>query len=180
MQDLSLHILDIAENSITAEAKTIQILIKEDTKKDRLSLEISDDGRGMDKETIERVLDPFFTTKKIRRFGLGLSLLSEASKMANGHLTIKSEPGKGTKIIATFQASHIDTKPLGDIPQTLISLIIGHPEIDLIYRHTTEEAEYCMDTKEIKAQLNGLSINSPEVLKLIKKHLKEGIASLRR
>jgi hypothetical protein len=180
MQDLSLHILDIAENSIAAEAKTIRIHIKEDRKKDRLRLEIDDDGKGMDKETIRRAMDPFFTTKKTRRFGLGLSLLSEACKAANGRFAINSKAGKGTRVTATFQASHIDTKPFGDIPQTLISLIIGHPGVDLIYRHSTENEEYSMSTKDIKAQLNGLSIDSPEVLTIIKQHIKEGIASLRR
>jgi len=180
MQDLSLHILDIAENSIAAQAKTIKIRIEEKREKDLLSLEITDDGQGMDKVTIQRALDPFFTTKTTRRFGFGLSFLKEAARMANGHFALKSAPGKGTKVKATFQASHIDTKPLGDIPQTLIALIMGHPEIDLIFSHTIDSRKYSLDTRDIKAQLNGLPINSPEVIKLIKEHIKEGLATIRR
>lgn len=180
MEDISLHILDIAENSIAAQAKRIKIRIQESRKKDLLCLEIEDNGRGMDRETLNKALDPFFTTKKTRRFGFGLSLLSESAKAAEGSFQIKSNPGKGTKVIATFKASHIDTLPLGDIPQTMISLILGHPEIDLIYSHTTDEGKYTIDTKDIKAQLNGVPLNSPEVLRFIKKHLIEGIATLRR
>jgi anti-sigma regulatory factor (Ser/Thr protein kinase) len=180
MEDISLHILDIAENSIAAQAKRIKIRIQESRKKDLLSLEIEDDGKGMNRETLNKALDPFFTTKKTRRFGFGLSLLSESAKAAEGSFRIESNPGKGTKIKATFKASHIDTLPMGDIPQTMISLIMGHPEIDMIYTHTTDKDNYSIDTKDIKAQLNGLPINSPKVLGFIKNHLIEGIATIRR
>ncbi len=180
MEDLSLHILDIVENSINAQAKRIEIKIKKNKEKDLLSLEIVDNGKGMDQKTIERALDPFFTTKKTRRFGLGLSLLAEAAKLANGSFSIESKPTKGTKVRAIFQSSHIDTKPLGDMAQTLVTLIIGHPEVDIIFSYRTNRSEYYLDTKEIKAQLNGLSINSPEVIRLIKKNIKEGLYNLRR
>jgi len=180
MEDLSLHILDIAENSIEALAKKIELKIEENKKKDLLTLEIADDGKGMDKEMLKRALDPFFTTKKTRRFGLGLSLLAEAAKASNGHFTVESKPGQGTKVKATFQLSHIDTKPLGDISQTLISLIMGHPEIDIFYSHKINNSKFSLDTKEIKAQLNGMAINTPEVIKLIKKNIKEGLGNLRR
>jgi anti-sigma regulatory factor (Ser/Thr protein kinase) len=180
MEDISLHILDIAENSIAAQAKTIQIRIQESRKKDLLSLEIDDDGQGMNQDTMKKALDPFFTTKNTRRFGFGLSLLSEAAKAAGGNFRIESNPGTGTKVKATFKASHIDILPLGDIPQTMISLIMGHPEIEMIYSHTTDKGKYELDTKDIKAQLNGLPINSPEVLRFIKKHIKEGITTIRR
>lgn len=180
MEDLSLHILDIAENSIEAQAKKIEIKIKENRKKDLLYLEIVDDGKGMDQKAIKRALDPFFTTKTTRRFGLGLSLLAEAAKAANGRFSIESKPGQGTKIKATFQSSHIDTKPLGDIAQTVVSLITGHPEIDIRYRHQFDSAFYSLDTEEIKAHLNGISITSPEVINFIRNNIKEGIASIRR
>jgi anti-sigma regulatory factor (Ser/Thr protein kinase) len=180
MEDLSLHILDIAENSIEAKAKKIKIKLVEDSKKDILSLEIADDGKGMDKETLKKALNPFFTTKKTRRFGLGLPLLAEAAKAANGRFSIQSKPGQGTTIKANFQASHIDTKPLGDITQTIITLIMGHPEIDILYIHKMNLTKYCLDTGEIKTQIYGLAINSPEILKLIKKDMKEGLNQIRR
>ena len=180
MEDLSLHILDIAENSIEAKAKKIKIKVVEDGKKDTLSLEIADDGKGMDKETLKKALDPFFTTKKTRRFGLGLPLLAEAARAANGRFFIQSKAKLGTKIKASFQASHIDTKPLGDIAQTIVTLITGHPEVEIDYRHQVNRSYYSLSTEEIKAHLNGISINSPQVVNFIRKNLKEGIVSLRR
>lgn len=180
MEDLSLHILDIAENSIEALARKIEIKIEENRDKDLLCLEILDDGKGMDEETLKRALDPFFTSKTTRRFGLGLSLLAEAAKAASGNFSIRSKPGKGTKIKATFKWSHIDTKPLGDVSQTIITLIVGHPEIEIHYRHQIDCSHYSFDTEEIKAHLNGISIASPEVVRFIKNNINEGIASIRR
>jgi anti-sigma regulatory factor (Ser/Thr protein kinase) len=180
MEDLSLHILDIAENSVKAQAKNISISVEENKKKDLLILEIKDDGKGMDAEKKAKALDPFFSTRKERRIGLGLSLLEEAAKAANGHFSLESEPGKGTKVVASFQASHIDTKPLGDIPQTLITLIVGSHDVDIRYTHVTDESEYVLDTGDIKSQLNGIPINSPEVIHIIKKNIIEGLANLRR
>ncbi|NQT79947.1 MAG: ATP-binding protein [Candidatus Aminicenantes bacterium] len=171
MEDLSLHILDIVENSIAASADKIEIRISEDKKRDLLSIEIIDNGVGMDEETVKKALDPFFTTKTVRRFGFGLSLLSEAAKAANGHFSIKSEKGYGTRIKADFQYSHIDRKPLGDIGQTIITLIIGNPEIDLVYVHKKNSHKYSFDTKKIKAQLKDIPINSPDGIRKIKEKL---------
>jgi len=175
-----LHILDIVENSIKAEARKIAVTIEESKKKDLISVKIEDDGKGMDKKTKARALDPFFSTKKERRIGLGLSLLREAAKAAGGRFSLESKPNEGTRVEATFQASHIDTKPLGDISQTLITLIMGNPGVDFAYSHTTDESDFSMDTAEIKAQLNGIPIHSPEVLNIIKNKIKEGLDNLRR
>jgi anti-sigma regulatory factor (Ser/Thr protein kinase) len=173
MKDLSLHILDIVENSVAASANKIEIRITEVKKKDLLSVEIIDNGIGMDKETQQKALDPFFTTKTVRRFGFGLSLLSEAAKAANGHFSIRSEKGEGTKIKAEFQSSHIDRKPLGDMAQTIITLVIGNPEIDLIYVHEKNGHKYSLDTRKIKAQLKDAPINSPAGIRMIKEDLKK-------
>lgn len=175
-----MHILDIAENSIAARAKKIEISIQEDQRKDLLLVEIIDDGKGMDKVTLKKALDPFFTTRKTRRFGFGLSLLEQAASAANGSFFIQSEPGKGTHTTASFQASHIDTKPLGDISQTISTLIMGHPEIRFIYSHRFNGEEYRMDTHEIMDQLEGIPLNSPEVIKIIRKNINNGIDQLRR
>jgi hypothetical protein len=171
MKDLSLHILDIVENSVAASANKIEIRITEVKKKDLLSVEIIDNGIGMDKETQQKALDPFYTTKTVRRFGFGLSLLSEAAKAANGHFSIRSEKGEGTKIKADFQSSHIDRKPLGDMAQTIITLVIGNPEIDLIYVHKKNGHKYSLDTRKIKAQLKDAPINSPAGIRMIKEDL---------
>ena len=180
MEDLSLHILDIAENSIRANAENISISIQENTQKDLLSLNIIDDGFGMDKETLKKALNPFFSTKKERRFGLGLSMLAESARAANGQFSIESKPGKGTHIRATFQASHIDRKPLGDISTTLVTLIIGNSEIDIVYMHAFNTSNYRLDTQDIKKQLNGIPVSSPEGMKYIRKNIKEGLERLRR
>lgn len=135
MQDLSLHILDIVENSIAASATRIKILIVEDTEKDSLSLQISDNGKGMDAETRDKVLDPFFTTRTTRKVGLGLPLLAQAARQSGGKLELDSEPGHGTTVKAVFKASHPDLKPLGDITQTLRAILSGRPELDLCFEY---------------------------------------------
>jgi len=175
MEDLSLHILDIVENSVAAQASKIEIRLSEDTRKDFLSLEVIDNGIGMDEEVQKKALDPFFTTKRVRRFGLGLSLLSESAKAANGHLSIKSEKGKGTRIRADFQRSHIDRKPLGDISQTISTLVIGNPGINIIYTHKKDGHEYILDTRKIRARLKDIPINSLEGIRMIKEDLKKDI-----
>lgn len=180
MQDLSLHILDVAENSIEAQATTIEIRLEENRRQDLLTLEIIDNGRGMDEKMAREATDPFVTTKKTRRVGLGLPLLAEAARATNGRLDLRSEPGKGTRVRATFQLSHIDLKPLGDIAQTLITLIIGHPEVDIVYTHRVNGSEYQLDTREIKSQLDGIPLHSSEVIKVIKTNIKEGLDQLRR
>jgi anti-sigma regulatory factor (Ser/Thr protein kinase) len=173
MEDLSLHILDIAENSVAANASKIEITISENKEKDLLSIEIIDNGVGMDKETLEKALDPFYTSKTVRRFGFGLSLLSEAAKAANGHFSLQSKKGEGTIIKADFRRSHIDRQPLGNIGQTLITLIIGNPEIDFIFEHKRNGDTYCLDTREIKAQLNETPINSLTGIRILRENLKK-------
>ena len=148
MEDLSLHILDIAENSISASAKRIEIRIDEDQTNDLLTIEIKDDGKGMDKQTLQKVLDPFFTTRTTRRVGLGLSLLAQATRESNGKIELDSKPGGGTKIKASFRFSHLDRKPMGDIDETLRTLVIGHPEIDFLYEHKKNNSIYRFDTRE--------------------------------
>ena len=158
MQDLSLHILDIVENSIRAKASRIEIKVVEDTRKDLLTIEIRDNGQGIDEETIKKVLDPFFTTRTTRRVGLGLPLLSQAARESGGDVEIESKVGRGTRVKATFGYSHIDRKPLGNIEATLTTLIAGNPEIDFIYEHKRDELEYRLDTKEVRARIKSRAI----------------------
>ena len=149
MEDLSLHILDVVENSITANASKIIIKIREEKEKDLLVIEIKDNGKGMNEETVKKVLDPFYTTRTTRRVGLGLSLLQQAAKESNGVFEINSKPGVGTEIKASFQDSHIDRKPIGDMNSTIVTLITSHPEINFIYEYEDEEGNYVLDSKEI-------------------------------
>ena len=149
MEDLSLHILDVVENSIEANASKIEIKIIEKEKKDLLVVEIKDNGRGMNKETINKVLDPFYTKRTTSRIGMGLSLLAQASKESNGNFEINSEIGIGTNVKATFQYSHIDRKPIGDMKNTLITLIISHPEINFVYEHQDEKESFTLDSNKL-------------------------------
>jgi hypothetical protein len=135
MEDLSLHILDVVENSITAGAREVGILIDEDNAENRLSLEITDNGKGMDEEMRSKVLDPFFTTRTTRRVGLGLPLLAEAARQSGGGLELDSAPGRGTKVRAVFQIGHPDLKPLGDVASTLGAILAGRPELELKFVH---------------------------------------------
>ncbi|MCP2520219.1 ATP-binding protein [Candidatus Aminicenantes bacterium AC-335-B20] len=172
-EDLSLHILDIVENSIRAEAKNIKIKITENLEKDLLSIEIEDDGKGMNEEMVKKVLDPFVTTKSGHKVGLGLPFLAQASKMANGNIFIKSKPGKGTKITAVFQHSHIDRQPLGDIKETLMTLIIGNPEVNFIFTYRRNGKKYHLDTKKLsKNNLKNLLNNLNKIFENFPREVK--------
>jgi len=168
MEDLSLHILDIVENSIAAEADRIEIKITEDIKANLFSLEIRDNGKGMDKELLENACDPFYTTRTTRRVGLGIPMLAQAAAECMGDINVVSGKGEGTTITVSFQHNHIDRKPLGDMGKTLIVLIASNPGIDFIYEHKTNGNMYTLDTSEIKKDLEGVPINTPEVIKIIK------------
>jgi len=146
MQDLSLHVLDIVENSIRAGAKEVEISIDEDVAADRLEVTIRDDGAGMDQVTLGKALDPFFTTKTVRKVGLGLSLFREAARATGGDMTVQSKPGKGTRVKATFQHSHVDRQPMGDLAKTLEILIIANPEVRFRYYHRENGEEHQFDS----------------------------------
>lgn len=148
MEDLSLHILDIAENAIRAEATVITIMIKEDEEKDELILKIKDNGKGMDKETLKKVTDPFYTTKKGKKAGLGISLISLAAEQTGGSIELESEPGVGTELIATFKPSHLDMKPMGDILLTVATLVSGNPSVRFIFDFKKGEKEYHFDSQQ--------------------------------
>jgi signal transduction histidine kinase len=135
VEDLSLHILDIVENSLRAHAKNIQIKLTQSKEKDLLIVEITDDGEGMDEETLKQAVNPFFTTKEGKRIGLGLSFLSQSAKEAEGKLEIESARGKGTRVVATFRLSHIDRKPLGNLHETVKCLKATHPDVNLSFEY---------------------------------------------
>ena len=178
MQDFSLHILDLAENSITAGARRIGIMIDEDSSKDLLSIEIRDDGKGMSREMVKVVLDPFVTTRTTRKVGLGLSLFAQAARECNGGVVIDSEPGRGTMLKGTFQASHIDRKPWGSMVETLITLIAGNPGISFYYHHCKDGRAYSLDTAVIGKELGEVPVSDPRVMGLIRGDLEEGMVQL--
>ena len=135
MEDLSLHILDIAENAIAAGAARVLIAVNENARRDLLSFRVTDNGRGMSLEEKERALDPFFTTKR-KRTGLGLPLLAQTAEVCGGRVIIESVPRKGTRVTARFRFRHIDRPPLTKMTETMMMLVFGHPEVEFCYRHT--------------------------------------------
>ena len=178
MEDLSLHILDIAENALKAGATKIEIRISEDLKKDVLRVKIIDNGSGMDEQMVQKATQPFVTTRTERRVGLGLPLLAEAARSSGGKITIRSQAGKKTQVNASFVHSHIDRKPLGDIIKTLIMLIVGNPDIDFFYYHRKDKKNYCLETTELRENLDEIPINHPEVVALIRKNIQEGLKEI--
>jgi hypothetical protein len=177
MKDLSLHILDIVQNSISAGARLIEILIIEDKAKDLYTLIIKDDGKGMDEEMLTQVTDPFFTTRTTRKVGLGIPLLKLNAERTGGSFSIDSSTGKGTILTATFKLSHIDRLPDGDIPGTIVLLSASNPTLEFIYTHKTPAGEYTFDTREIKEVLGDIKINDlaiyPYLKELIAGNLRE-------
>jgi hypothetical protein len=178
MLELSLHILDIVENSTRAGATNTEITLVEDTYKDTLFLEIKDNGSGMSEDALKKVLDPFYTTKTVRNVGLGLPMLAQATERTEGHFIIESKGGEGTRVAASFKLSHIDRQPLGDIASTLVTLIAGNPDVDFIYRHQHNNREYVLDTNDVKKEIDDVPINHVEVLHFIREHVQEGLKEI--
>ncbi|MFC1461582.1 ATP-binding protein [Verrucomicrobiota bacterium] len=150
MKDISLHILDVAENSIRAEAKLVEIRIIVDAEKEIMTLEIKDDGHGMDPEMAERAVDPFFTTKDSRRVGLGLALLAQAARETEGSFDMSSRPGEGTRVLAEFRYKHPDSKPLGDISSSLQTLVAGNPDVDFVFEQSNGDETINFDTRQMR------------------------------
>lgn len=173
MKELSLNILDIAENSVKAKATLTQITILE--KDNTLILTIKDDGTGMPKEIAESVTNPFYTTRTTRKVGLGLPLIKMAAEQTGGNLKIESNQGEnhGTTVEALFYKDHIDCAPLGDIISTMATLIQGHPETDFLFKHIKSEKEVMLDTRQLRQVLGDVKLNEYEVIKWISEYLRE-------
>ncbi len=178
MRDLSLHLIDIIQNSISAKATNISIRIRGDLSSDKLILAIDDNGIGMDGEVLKQVENPFYTTRTTRKVGLGISLLKASAEISGGRFEIKSVLGVGTTIKADFQISNIDRLPLGDISETLISVIIANPEInfELFLENIKDKFEF--RTLDVKEKIGDLSITQLEVIDWIKEYIIEGTKTI--
>ena len=180
MRELSLHLLDIAENGVSAGAQNITITIVEDLRTDRLKLAVEDDGRGMDAAMVEQVTNPFITTRTTRKVGLGIPLLKLAAEMCNGSLTVESTLNVGTTVNVDFQRSHIDRMPLGDVVGTLLALLVGWPQVHWVLRYRVDDEEFVFDDAPIKEELGDLPLSDPEVIGFLRGALREGIADVTR
>ena len=178
MKELSLHILDIAKNSVKAKATLIEINIVEDENSNLLTIEIKDNGCGMSKEFLKTVKDPFSTTRTTRKVGMGIPLFEAASIQCGGELNITSEIDVGTTLTATFELDSIDRAPIGDMAGTMQTLISGSPAIEFIYRHTKNSKTFTLDTRELKLVLGEVPLDTPEVLMWIDGYINEGLNEL--
>ncbi len=197
MREIALHLLDIAENSVAAKASQISVSVYEDLAGDRLSATIVDNGKGMDAETVQRVADPFVTSRTTRKVGLGIPLLKAAAEMCNGGLEISSEVGRGTNLAVEFQHSHIDRMPLGDLASTMLTLVVAYPQIHWLFEYSARlpqengasaSIRFAFDDLPIKEAL-GLQPGAidpeqaaifcePEVLAFIRGQLEDGISNV--
>jgi len=178
MNELSLHILDICQNSISANASLIELNITENIKTNIFQIEIIDNGLGMNEKALSGVSDPFYTTRTTRKVGMGISLFKMAAGMSNGYLNVKSKINKGTTVKAVFQHNHIDRAPLGDIEDTIIVLILNERDIDICYNHYVNGNHYLLDTREIRKVLEGIPFTDYDVIQWIKQNIKDGIKNL--
>lgn len=165
MREISLNILDIAQNSISAKATLIEIELSEQS--NILTVKIADNGKGMSPEQLEQVRDPFFTTRTTRKVGMGIPLFKMAAEMTGGSFDIKSTLGKGTTVTAVFRTDSIDFTPVGDMAATMCSLISMNTEIDFVYRRINGEREFTLDTRQMREILGEVSLSSPEVTEFI-------------
>ena len=174
MRDLSLHLLDLAQNSITAGASlvTVRIVLEENG---WLTMELADNGKGMSPELLARVTSPFATTRTTRKVGLGIPMMKENAEKAGGTLTLQSEPGRGTEMTVTMDTGNIDCLPLGDLGGTLLSLILTNPlHPDFLFEGKTPKGECVFDTREVRAALGSdIPLNEPEVAAWLQEALEE-------
>lgn len=178
MKDLSLHVLDIIQNSTPVGSKDIYLIVKDSVKDDIISFEIKDNGWGMDAETIKRVTDPFYTSRTTRKVGLGLPLAKQNAERCGGNFWIASEKGKGTTTYFSFVLSNIDRPPMGDLAGCFILTVAQNEAIHFVLDYTTDSGQYVFDTKEIKEALEGISLNTPEVMRLLKEMIETNLKDI--
>lgn len=179
MKELSMHIMDITQNSVRAEAKKVILEVTENTESNIFSFSVTDDGKGMEKEFLRTVTDPFRTSRTTRKVGLGIPLLLQTCEQCGGRLTLTSEVGKGTFIKAEMEYDNIDRPPMGDIENTVYLLITMNPGVEFIYRHSYNDKQYELDMSEVMEILGGLPLDTPEVSSWLAENIKEGLTNIR-
>ncbi|GAF03145.1 ATP-binding protein [Saccharicrinis fermentans] len=175
MRDISMHILDIIGNSVRAGASLVKIAIVEDRVRDLLILKVEDDGCGMDAQMAKMALDPFFTSRKTRKVGLGIPLLKQNTQLTGGDLVIESEPGKGTQLKASFVYSHIDRPPLGDLGGTIGMVVSGNPKVDFIYTHQCDQEVFKFDSRDVKKILDGVPVSDVGISNFMQEMIRENL-----
>ena len=178
MQEISLHVLDVAGNGVAAGADNIQIIVEEQRGKNRLTVTIIDNGKGMPPDIVDKAADPFFTSRTMRRVGLGFSLLKVAAERCDGSFELTAVPGKGTRVQAAFAYNHIDRAPLGNMADAIGVLIIGNRQTDVVYTHVIDGREFKLDTREIKRELAYGSLTDPMMYQYLVQSIKKALFNL--
>ncbi len=178
MRELSLNILDIAQNSIVAGASLTEILVKEDTKEKTLLIGIYDNGKGMSEEQVKNVQDPFFTTRTTRKVGMGIPLFKLAAEQTGGSFKITSELGVGTRVDAVFKTDSIDFTPIGDIEATVSTIVSMNEDKDFVYTRSVDEKEFVFKSADIKKILDGVPLSEPSVIMWIEDYIRENTEQL--
>ena len=173
MRELSLNVMDVAQNSVRAKASLVEISVEESDRDDSMVITISDNGCGMTEEQVQQVTDPFFTTRTTRKVGLGVPLFKLSAEQSGGSFDIRSRIGEGTTTTARYVKSHVDMTPLGDINSTVEIFIRCNPDIDLVFTHRTDLGELRLDTRELREVLGDVSLDTPDVLEWIRQYLEE-------
>lgn len=166
MNTLTFHITDIASNSVRAGATRISLEIT--IHEDHTTIRITDNGCGMDAETVSRITNPFYTTRTTRKVGLGIPFLIQNAEQAGGHVSITSEPGKGTAVTACFITSNIDCPPMGDLPGTVAMLISGNPGINVCFSYRKEELLFEISSKDLQSVFEDIPLSHPKVILAIR------------
>jgi len=179
MKDLSLHILDLFQNSVSAGSTIIKLKIDERPSEDKYSLLLTDNGKGMDADTAEHATDPFFTTRTTRKVGLGLPLIKQNAERTGGFMKINSQIGIGTEVAVEFSHSHIDRLPAGDIAGVIALTTSSYPNIDFIYIHSTTKGTFVFESNEIKSTLGNIPISNPQVIAFMKDLISDNLAKIK-
>ncbi len=175
MREIALNILDVAQNSLSAQATEVKIIVKTDTKQNRLKIEIADNGKGMSEDFLKKVTDPFTTTRTTRKVGLGLPFFKDSALITGGKFDIKSKLNAGTTVTAEYVLDSIDRMPLGDIADTVIALIMAKDTVRIILNYSVDGQNFCFDTEQAREIMGDVPLSSYEVVTFLKEYINNGI-----
>ncbi len=178
MAELCLHIIDVVQNSTAADAENVKIQLKDSQKEDLILIAVTDDGCGMDQQTLENVQNPFYTTKSGKKVGLGIPLLKAGSFDCDGSFHMQSTPGQGTNVSSTFKRSHIDTPPVGDVNDTIFTLIVGTDQCNIEFDYTTDKGAFCISIAEVKDQVGDVPLTHPEIIGFLREYISTNVQQL--
>jgi len=175
VEDICFHLTDLVQNSVAAGATTIRLDIVESEKQDALTLQIVDNGRGMDPQTLEKVQDPFFTTKSFKKVGLGIPLFKATAQACLGEFTIRSAVGRGTEVKASMRKNHLDCPPMGNLQGTLLSLLVTLEAVDLQFSYRSDRGEFSISSSAIREQAGAVHFSHPEVYGFLREYIRDGL-----